>query len=423
MLGIKGSGMSSLAIILKQLGQEVSGSDYNYKSFTEEALIENNISIKDFDINNLNGIDCLVVGHSFIESNNIELMEAKKNNIKIIEYNDCLAQIANKYYSIAISGSNGKTTTTGLLSTILDSVENTSYLIGNSEASANKDSKYFIFEACEHKKHFLKYYPNLVLINNIDYDHVDFFKTEEEYVNNFYQFINHSKDKVVVNGDDKYLKNLDNTIVFGIHNKSMFYANNITYEKGIRYELYYKENKLGDVFLDYYGEHMVYNSLAALTISICLGIDIKVAIESIKKFKGVKRRFKEIIINDDVYIDDYAHHPSEIKATLSAVKQKYPKKKIIAFYRPDRVARLNYFSSGFAKELNHADKAFILPYINKTQEEIESIENFLKLNKNIKLVSENIYKRVAKYKDVVYIMMSSKDMSEVKESILKYKGD
>lgn len=423
MLGVKGSGMSSLAIILKQMGNEVSGSDYPKRLFTEDELEKNNIYVKNFAISNLDRVDLLVVGHNFINSDNIELKHAKILNIKIEEYNECLARLIKDYYSIAVCGSNGKTTTTGLLATILSGVENTTYLIGNSQGQGNKESRFFVFEACEYKEHFLKYHPNLILVNNIDYDHVDYFKTDIDYLNAFLKFIENSKDKVVVNGDDNNLKILKNTICFGIENKSMFYASNIRYDNGIDYDLYYQNNKLANIHLDSYGKYMVYNSLAALTCAICLGIDIKTAKSMIEKFVGVKRRFKETIINDDVYIDDYAHHPSKIKSVIEAIKMKYPKKKIIAFYRPDRASRLDYFANEFAKELSKANKAFILPFLEMNSLEKESIGKFIGQYQNIKLINDKIYKMVSKYKGVVYLMMSSKDISEVKENILKYKGD
>ena len=423
MLGIKGSGMSALAIILRQLGHTITGSDLNYASFTQEELEKNGICCSSFNKDNLNDIDLLVVGHKFIDSDNIELIEARNKHIKIIEYNECLANLIANYYSIAVCGSNGKTTTTGLLACILDSIENTTYLIGNSEGKGNKNSKYFVFEACEHKKHFLKYFPNMILVNNIDYDHVDFYKSEEEYVNAFMDFINQSKDKVIVNADDVHLKDLNNVICFGIDNKKMFYADNINYDIGTDYDLYYKQDKLIHIHLKGYGKYLVYDSLAAITCAISLGIEIKVIANALKKFNGVKQRFKETIINDDVYIEDYAHHPSKIRSMIEAVKTKYPNKKIIAFYRPDRIPRLDYFSSSFAKELLKADKAYILPFINNTQEEKTSINQFIKNNPKVKLVTERLYKQVNSYRGVVYLAMSSKDISEVKEKILKYKGD
>lgn len=414
--------MSALAMVLKGLGHNVSGSDYKKFVFTENELEINKIKVYEFSANNLKNIDLVVVGHNFIDSDNIELVESKRLGLKILEYNECLSEVIKDYYSIAISGSNGKSTTTGIISSILDNIENTSYLIGSGEGRGRK-SKYFTFEACEYKKHFLSYYPNLILVNNIDYDHVDYFNCEQDYVNAFYEFINNSKDKVIVNGDDKYLKDLKGVIFFGIENKEMFNARNISYEQGIDYDLYYKNDFLRHIHLDFYGEYMVYDTLAALSVCLSLGLDIDIVIESLKKFSGVKRRFKETIINDDVYIDDYAHHPSKIRAIIEAVKSKYKDKKIIAFYRPDRVSRLDYFSLSFAKELLRADRAYILPFMDSGDIEKECLNRFITNNPKIKLANEKAYIKVSKEKGVVYLMMSSKDISEVKEKILKYKGD
>lgn len=423
MLGIKGTGMSALAIVLKQMGHEVSGSDIEKNLFTEEELLANNIEVKKFDKNNLVDVDTLIVGHNFVDCNNVELMEAKKRKIKIVEYHKYLSSLIKNHYSIAVTGSNGKTTTTALIATILDEVENTSYLIGSGEGKGNKESKYFTFEACEHQEHFLEYHPNLILINNIDYDHVDYYKNEKDYIDSFYKFTKNAKDKIIINADDKNLKDLKSSICFGINNKSMFNARNIKYDKGIKYDLFYKNDYLGHLDLNLYGEHMVYNTLAALTCCVSLGIEVEVAIKAINKFKGVKRRFKETIIKDDVYIDDYAHHPSKIRAIISAIRGKYKDKKIFVFYRPDRVSRLNYFSSLFAKELLKADKAYILPFLNMGEEEKESIDDFLIKNPKISLANDSVYKRVSKKNGVIYLMVSSKDVSEVKENILKYKGD
>ena len=219
MIGIKGTGMSSLAMLLKDLGHEVKGSDYNKYIFTQDELKKKNIEIKKFNVDNLDDVNLVVVGHNFIDSDNIELVEAKKRGIKVLEYNECLASLLSDYYSIAVCGSNGKSTTTALISSILDEIEDTSFLIGSGESKGNKKSEYFTFEACEYKRHFLKYYPNLILINNIDYDHIDYFKSEKDYINAFFEFIKQSRDKIVVNGDDKNLKKLRGAIFFGIKNR------------------------------------------------------------------------------------------------------------------------------------------------------------------------------------------------------------
>ena len=167
--------------------------------------------------------------------------------------------------------------------------------------------------------------------------------------------------------------------------------------------------------------YMVYDTLSSIAVGLYLNIDFKIIMKGLNNFNGVKRRFKETIVNGDVYIDDYAHHPSKINAIIEAIRCKYKDRKIIAFYRPDRVSRLDYFSLEIAKSLLKANYAYILPFKNQNEEEKKSIEAFVKKHKNIKLVNEEIYKKVSKLNDVIYLMMSSKDISEVKDKILEYK--
>ena len=419
-IGIKGSGMSSLALILKGLGHEVVGSDYSDYMFTEKGLKENNIEIRGFNINNLDGVDVVIVGHNFIGGDNIELHEAKRRNIKVLEYHKAIKELLVNYYSIAVSGSNGKSTTAALIANVIDLVEDTSYLIGSGEGKG-RHSKYFTFEACEYKEHFLEYEPNVVLVNNIDYDHVDYFKSEESYINAFYKFINNAKNIVVVNGDDINLKKVNNVISFGVNNSCLIRVKNISYDDGISYDLYCKGEFVSHFHFNLYGKHMIYNTLACISVCMALGIDINTIKQGIKNFNGVKRRFKETIINGDVYIDDYAHHPSKIDAIIDAVKQKYQDREIIAFFRPDRVSRLNHFSSRFISSLKKANEFYVLPFISKDELSNNAYTNFIN-EYEIEMLNEDIYSRVSKKKNVIYLMMSSKDMGEVKENILKYKG-
>ena len=201
----------------------------------------------------------------------------------------------------------------------------------------------------------------------------------------------------------------------------MFNARNISYENGIKYDLYYKDEYIDKIEIEMYGECMVYNTLASICVCMSLGISIEIIKRGLKKFKGVKRRFMETIIDDDVYIDDYAHHPSKIRAIIDAVKSKYKDRKVIAFFRPDRISRLDYFSSSFLASLKRADEFYVLPFISNTKEENESYLKFIN-DHNLEKINDDVYSRVSKQRGVVYLMMSSKSMEEVKENLLKYKG-
>ena len=419
-IGIKGSGMSALAIILKDLGHEVSGSDYSSYIFTQEDLINKGIEVKAFDVDSLDDVDVVIVGHNFIDSDNVEVKESLKRGLVMVEYHKAVANLLKSYYSIAIAGSAGKTTVTALIASVLKEIDDTSYLIGCGEGRGG-NGKYFVFEACEHKEHFLIYTPNIVLVNNVDYDHVDYYKNESSYIKAFYKFINQAQNIVIVNGDDENLAKVNNVTTYGTSDKCMIRAKNISYDNGIRYDLFYKNNYITDINLEMYGEHMVYNTLACISVCLSLGVNMESIKNGLKKFNGVKRRFKETIINGDVYIDDYAHHPSKINAIINAVKQKYKDREIIAFFRPDRVSRLNYFAFDFVSSLKRANEFYVVPFLNNTDEEIDSYNKFIQ-EYNLEELNENVYSRVSKKKNVIYLMMSSKNMEEVKEKILKYKG-
>lgn len=425
-IGIKGSGMSSLAMIIKDKGYDVSGSDVEEYIFTEDELNRRNIPILNFNENNFSKEDIVIIGHNFINSDNEEVIKAKKEN-KWYEYNEFIAKFINDYYSIAVSGSHGKTTTTSLIMNMLNEVDDCGYLIGDGSASVSALSKYFVFEACEHKEHFLKYESDIVLINNIDYDHVDYFKKEEDYIEAFYKFSKLAKKKVIVNGDDLILGKLENVLKYGIEDWNDIIARNIKEDKnGISYDLLFKKNLIKRVNFPLYGHHMVYNTLAAISIGLYLNLNIDIIEKGINNFKSVKRRFNEVVVKDCIYIDDYAHHQKEIRATINAVKQKYPDKKIIAFFRGDRYSRIYKFASEIASALECADVCYVLPFpsCSVKEEGINIDETYLALFSNkIKFIDEKEYLEISKMHDCIYLFMSSKNMKDIQNKIIELKKE
>ena len=416
--------MSSLSMLLKDKGEIVQGSDVDEYIFTEEELKKRNILILPFNENNFNVDDIIIIGHKFINSENKEVLKAKKEN-KYYEYNDFIKELIKEYYSIAISGSHGKTTTTSLVANMLNEIDECGYLIGDGTSHISSLSNYFVFEACEQKEHFLKYDSNIILVNNIDYDHVDYFKNEEEYINAFYKFVRQAKDKVIVNGDNYYLNCLNNVIKYGLEDHNDIIARNIEEnEEGISYDLYYENKFLKRLYFPFYGHHMVYNTLGAISVGLYLKINIDTIEKGINKFKGVKRRFNETIVEDCVYIDDYAHHPSEIRATLKAVKQKYKNKKIIAFFKGDRYSRVYAFAREIAEALSSVDGCYVLPFPSCSVKEdgIDIDEKYIALfSDKIKFLNDKEYQKLAKYSDCVYVFMSSKNMKEVQNKIIDLK--
>lgn len=417
--------MSSLAMLVKDKGCEVKGSDVEEYIFTQEELKRKGIEVLNFNKNNFDKDDIVIIGHKFIDSDNEEVIKAKSEN-KWYEYNDFISEFIKDYYSIAISGSHGKTTTTSLVANMLNEIDDCGYLIGDGTSHVSLLSNYFVFEACEQKDHFLKYKSNIALINNIDYDHVDYFKNEQDYINSFYNFVNCAKDKVIVNGDNYYLNEIKDTLKYGLEDHNDIIAKNIEEdENGIAYDLYYKSQFLKRVSFPFYGHHMVYNTLGAISIGIYLRLNIETIEKGINKFKGVKRRFNELIKGDCVYIDDYAHHPSEIRATISAVKQKYRNKRIVAFFKGDRYSRVYTFAREIAQSLSSADNAYVLPFPSCSIKEdgINIDESYITLfSDKIKLLNEEEYDKISKYTNCVYLFMSSKNMKEIQNKIIELKN-
>ena len=195
-IGIKGSGMAPLAEILYELGNEVCGSDIDKYIFIEEELRKRNIPIYSFDANNIKDGYTVIIGNAFNDEH-VEVKAALANpNVKCYRYFEFLGQFMEKFISISIAGTHGKTTTTGMAYHLFEDFDKTSVLIGDGTGHAVKDSKYFIAESCEFQDHFLNYYPKYAIINNIELDHVDYFKTLERYIESFEKFANQVKDTI-----------------------------------------------------------------------------------------------------------------------------------------------------------------------------------------------------------------------------------
>lgn len=425
-IGIKGSGMSSLAMLMKDKGYEVKGSDVEEYIFTEEELKLKGVSVLTFNKDNFNKDEVVIIGHKFVNSDNEEVIKAKKEN-KWYEYNDFISEFIKNYYSIAVGGSHGKTTTTSLIMNVLNEVDDCGYLIGDGTSHISELSNYFVFEACEQKEHFLRYESDIILINNIDYDHVDYFKNENDYIEAFYKFSKQAKKKVIVNGDNCFLNELKGVVKYGIGDNNDVIARNIKEdETGISYDLYYLNNFIKRVSFPFFGHHMVYNTLGAISVGLYLNLNINMIEKGLKNFNGVKRRFNESFEENCVFIDDYAHHPSEIRATIAACKQKYPNKKIVAFFKGDRYSRIYKFASEIAMALEKADYCYVLPFpsCSAKEEGINIDETYISLFSNkIKFLDENEYVKISKMDDCIYLFMSSKNMKDIQNKIIELKKE
>ncbi|MGL5021132.1 MAG: Mur ligase family protein, partial [Mycoplasmatales bacterium] len=318
-------------------------------------------------------IDYLILGNAFSEELE-EVVYAKENNIKVIRYFDFIAKLAIKYNSIAIAGTNGKTTTTGLTSTML-SDQSMIYLIGDGTGVGTVDAKYFLFEACEYKNTFHNYFSKIGVINNIELDHPDFF-TSIEHVIETYQGFADQCEKLVVNFDDLNCQKIkhNNIISFGVNNTNadVVMKNIVKSMEGFKFDLSINNKNIENLFLPFQGDHMIYNSLASITISYVMGLDLKKSIKNLSVFSGTSRRFQIEVLDKNkniILVDDYAHHPTAIKYTISAIKQKYPNYKVSVIFQPHTYSRTKTFLDQFAESLLPADNIYLADIFGSVREQ------------------------------------------------------
>lgn len=423
-IGIKGAGMSALAIILKQLGNDVKGSDVDKHFFTEEGLIKNNIEFYVYDEKNIRPNDIIIKGAS-ITNDNPELIKAKELKLKIYEYNEMVGELTKKLKTITIAGCHGKTTTTAMMAHVLNNIVGISYLIGDGTGYANLENEFFALEACEYKRHFLAYQPYYAVITNIDLDHVDYFKGIDDVIDAYQEYASKAIKKVIAYGEDKHIKKMtlkNDIFYFGLNKDDNLYATEITYHnKGIKFKVIAEGEEYGNFDLPLYGEHQLLDALAVISICYLENINPIDVQKHFSTFKGAKRRFSETIIENNVIIDDYAHHPAEIISTINAVKQKYPNKKIVAIFQPHTFTRTKEFANDLVDIFNEVDASYIMDIhpAREKQEDFPDITSNIIINKtqNSYHIDINESEKLAKYNNTVFVFMSPNDIKKLENDL------
>ncbi|MBS4534675.1 UDP-N-acetylmuramate--L-alanine ligase [Clostridium sp. D2Q-14] len=372
-IGIGGISMSGLAKILLNNNYNVTGSDINESKLISKLRKRGAIINIGHEAKNVIGSD-LVVYTSAINEQNPEYRYAINNNIPIMDRATLLGELMKEYQdSIAVSGTHGKTTTTGMIASILnDSELKSTILLGGELDSIGGNVKIdgtelLLTEACEYKENFLKFHPSIGIILNIEEDHLDFFKGIEDIKETFRKFIDLIPDSghIILNGDDENIKSIiphkqKNIITFGLDASNDYYADNIKYDdKGCpSYDLYINKIFIERIILNVLGKHNIYNSLAAIASTRITNVKIKNIKTGLKLYKGTHRRFEDKgIINNIQIIDDYAHHPTEIKANLSSISKKYNKRWCI--FQPHTYTRTKSLLKEFGESFNNADEVII----------------------------------------------------------------
>ena len=266
-VGIKGTGMSALAQILKKLGYEVEGSDKKDHFFTEQALIENDIKINEFSKENIKEDMIIIQGNAFKDTHE-EIVRAKELGLKIYSYQEMVGKLTKMFKTITIAGCHGKTTTTAMLSHVLESITGCNYLIGDGTGNASKENEYFALEACEYKRHFLSYSPYYAIITNIELDHIDYYKDIDDVILAYQEYAKLAEKMVIACGDDPYTHLLEVNVpifYYGLDESNDIVAKDVEFRNdGTSFDVFIEDNYYGHFDLPLYGKHMLLNSLAVI---------------------------------------------------------------------------------------------------------------------------------------------------------------
>jgi UDP-N-acetylmuramate--L-alanine ligase len=378
MIGIGGSGMCPLAEILHSRGYQLTGSDNN-ESDPLKRIVALGIPVKmGHSKENIDGAE-LVVYSAAISKDNPELVAAKEQGIPTMERSVLLGIITRQYDNvIGVCGTHGKTTVTSMITQVLciNHKDPTAVIGGrlpligaNGRAG---DSENMVCESCEFVDTFLKLSPDQAVLLNIDNDHLDYFKTMENLVNSFKKFVNMAH-VVYYNGDDPLCltavdRHNGKKISFGLSKDNDFYATDITPGLlGMRFKVWHQNDPLTEMELSIPGKHNVYNALAAFAVCYNMDIPAENIKEALSSFNGAGRRFEKIYSCDRLtLIDDYAHHPTEIKATLKAAKD-LNFKRVTVVFQPFTFSRTALLLDDFIDALSIADRAVLTPIMGSRE--------------------------------------------------------
>ncbi|MEZ2459238.1 UDP-N-acetylmuramate--L-alanine ligase [Salinicoccus roseus] len=416
-IGIKGAGMSALAQVLHDLGNEVQGSDIEKEVFTEHQLRDKGISILPFDEANI------VEGYTYIAGNafgddHLEISAASEKGYPVIRYHEFLSQFMSQFTSIAVTGAHGKTSTTGLLSHVMNGDVDTTFLIGDGTGFGLEDSKYFTFESCEYKRHFLSYHPDYAIITNIDFDHPDYFRDLQDVIDAFTEMADQVKKAVIAYGGDSHTRKMSYNVpvyFYGIGEGYDISASNIeVLSKGTRFDVSVEGEHLDTFTIPMYGDHHVLNSLAVIAVGYLEDLDMENIKKAFMTFGGVKRRFSETFRNGMVIVDDYAHHPKEIQATLETARKKYNGREIVTVFQPHTFSRTEKFLNEFAEALSESDKAYIVDIFGSAREDAGALtsRDLVDLIPDAELLAEGDIEKLNSHDEAVIIFMGAGDIQK-----------
>ena len=435
-IGIGGIGMSGMAELLFNLGHKVSGSDLKKTSITDHLDdIGIKISISHKKIN-IKGAD-LVVYSSAVSLDNTEIQEAKNNNIPYIKRAEMLGELLKvKKNSIAVAGTHGKTTTASMLGVILNASEIDPTIVVGGIVQDFKTNSIFgkgdtiVVEADEYDRTLLSLKPNMSIVTNIDLEHVDCYPNIESLRETFLTFLNSIPffGINIICYDDENIRAIIKDIKrpyikYGFSSECEVRYQNPRFQKfRSSYDLIVNDNFISRIDLQVPGEHNILNSLAAICIALEMGVSISIIKDSLLKYEGVERRFevKYTTSNNNLIIDDYAHHPSEIKATIRTAKSGWDLNKLIVVFQPHLYSRTKTFYKEFAYALSEADTIIITEIYPSREKKIKGVNSEMIFNEfddveAYLLDREDIAEKISKIisHDDMIIVMGAGDIKEI----------
>ena len=379
--------MSGLAKLLMKNKAVVAGSDMEESVVVEELRgLGADIKIGHSSSNFTSPVEAVVISAA-IEVDNPELTVARQSGCKVYKYAEMLGKLMDGYAGIAVCGTHGKSTTSGWLGFVLEQTGiGPSFIVGAdvsqlAGSSGVGNGEYFVAEACEYDRSFLNLHPKIAVILNIEQDHLDYYADEDDIVDAFAEFTaGVRKDGIIIaNGLDenvrRVLKRLtpgQQVLTFGIEEDSDYCARNIELVDGMhRFEIYHNDTLLGSAKLSLPGEHNILNALAVIAAAGCTGADMENILDSLGQFEGVERRLMvKGQVRGVVIMDDYAHHPTEIKASLQAIRQQFAERRILCIFQPHQYSRTRFLLDDFAESFKLADITIVpeIYFVRDTQE-------------------------------------------------------
>lgn len=422
-VGIKGSGMAALACILSDLGHEVSGyDDHREPKYTEEGLIKRGIKIY-YDQNHTLDKDTIVTYSVAFSKDHKEMVKLREDGLTIKSYAEIMKELTQSFRTIGISGTHGKTSTTHITRKLL-SDKGCNYFVGDGEGYAAKGNEILVMESDEFNKHFINYYPELAIILNIELDHLECYPGGMEELKEAFRTFGNNAKFILASGDNpnvtaikfdkpvKYLGYNDNNdiIIKNVHNDSEY-----TY-----FELYEDNKLISDFKIPLFGRHMVLDASFAIYASLMFGEDLEHIKKELLQDMSAKRRFAISYAGSNVMIDDYAHHPTEIKVTIEAARSRFPGKKVIAIFLPNTYSRTKALLNDFVTSLSTADKTYVMD-IMCNREKAEDYGNItsddlIKLIDGAEKIAVETVSKLKEYHDSVLLFMSCTSIEFIEDA-------